>query len=542
MTTEDIASAILRFRDLNLPEGETISRHREIAQDSDSVWWGWWAQQNERIADEAMRLLETRVHEGINLLLFDSGGRRLYRARCVEIMWDRTAEPIATPDPGRTPDYYVGRKCRAWFRFEEIADEPLGSLAAWSYVHVPELFSDLGETFESFDSKQVSSADELFLQRRTLWFVRPFQEGDGIREIRLEGGVGPQDFTESFIESRSDTLIWLSDLHFATDDHHAFPLQPSPSGDRLPLADALIRELQVLRPDRPVAGLVITGDLTWRAEPEEFRLASDAIRRISSWAALDSNHLRVAVAPGNHDVRFSETPEDDRAPVTLAPTEAKAAFSQFYKDTFFRTPNEYLSSGRRFLMGRSVPVEIAVLNSSMLDQVPQRNVDADQPIVRFQGQGFVGDAQLEDAAKQMKWAEPRPGRVVRIAALHHHLVPVSYSEPAKLGGNYSVTLDSGRLMDWIVRHRVDVVLHGHQHEPFLARLSRPILEGPEVVGWHRFYIVGMGSSGVAGTLPPDVPNVFSLLQFSGSALDVRMYSLDATVRSQPLWHARLDLE
>jgi hypothetical protein len=57
-------------------------------------------------------------------------------------------------------------------------------------------------------------------------------------------------------------------------------------------------------------------------------------------------------------------------------------FEDFYENLFYMKPNEYISPGRRFLLGKAVPVEIVCLNSSYLTQHKDL----------FQGAWFPGKA------------------------------------------------------------------------------------------------------------------------------------------------------
>lgn len=38
----DFKTLILRFRDLDIAENETIKRHQSIIDEKDYVWWAWW--------------------------------------------------------------------------------------------------------------------------------------------------------------------------------------------------------------------------------------------------------------------------------------------------------------------------------------------------------------------------------------------------------------------------------------------------------------------------------------------------------------------
>lgn len=161
-------------------------------------------------------------------------------------------------------------------------------------------------------------------------------------------------------------------------------------------------------------------------------------------------------------------------------------------------------------MGAASPVDIVCLNTSLLGQVK----DA------FQGQGFVGDDQLRDAANEIEWDEKQGDhtpRAFRIVVIHHHLIPVIFREIPFVARASSVLYDAEALTRWIVKHRVDLVLHGHMHEPFLARLARRTSEGK----WHTFHVAAVGSAGVhADHLGDERYNTYAYLEFSRESVRI----------------------
>ncbi|WP_207788732.1 metallophosphoesterase family protein, partial [Enterobacter hormaechei] len=124
-----------------------------------------------------------------------------------------------------------------------------------------------------------------------------------------------------------------------------------------------------------------------------------------------------------------------------------------------RKPEEDLSQGRKFLLGGHKVVEVAALNSCVLQQVKDS----------FLGMGFIGEKQLSNVAESMGWMNKsgeyisKKRGVTRIAMLHHHLTSINEAEDAYLDSKYSVTLDAERLLRWVVKHKVDYILHGHMH-------------------------------------------------------------------------------
>jgi len=55
--------------------------------------------------------------------------------------------------------------------------------------------------------------------------------------------------------------------------------------------------------------------------------------------------------------------------------------------------------------------------------------------------------------------------LVRIAVLHHHLLPVSEDEEVK---EFESFTNLARLRAWLRRHQFQIVLHGHKHRPVLV--------------------------------------------------------------------------
>ena len=62
----------------------------------------------------------------------------------------------------------------------------------------------------------------------------------------------------------------------------------------------------------------------------------------------------------------------------------------------------------------------------------------------------------------------------KIAMLHHHLTSINEAEDAYLDSKYSVTLDAERLLRWVVKHKVDYILHGHMHRSSCITIKNTI--------------------------------------------------------------------
>jgi len=540
MPTE-ATSFVLRFRDLVTGTNETIALHEAIAKSEGEVWWGWWKKAGERSAIHAFKgIMGTGP---IPILLLDSGQGCLHRAKCKQVIAD--LDPRPSPDKLKTPDYYRSQTYFTWFQLAEFAQIPASDARAMvnglTYVQVDEFFADDRSPFRSFYGKRIYSIEEMIQQNRTVWFTRPAKVDDPSHEIELLNAehTRPHHFAPSYFSSPSRTLLWTSDLHFSKDPtQHAFPDQAGAQDVNLWLAlENALKDLKVER----LAGAVVSGDFTWRADSIEFQKARTLFfdRLISSYA-LDPR--QIAIVPGNHDIAFSDSPADKGTAVTHAALESEAGFRAFYEGLFRIAPNEFLSSGRRILIGGALPIDIVCLNSSLLQQHPAFSTDAKSSSPVFQGHGFLGTAQLQTAAEQFRWdTEPFSTlRPLRLAVLHHHVLPVAEAEAGIVGSNYSVVLDAERLSRWLVRHRIDIVLHGHQHQPFSAAITRAEVLDHDNDKTHTFRVLGMGSTGVAARHQGAIAkNTFGLLEFGADQIEVSYHSLHPSQASQKLFTLRV---
>jgi predicted MPP superfamily phosphohydrolase len=500
MPSADVTHLILRFRDLATAPGETLARHRAIRHRKGYVWWGWWNKFGEQVPTELFTRLSTAARQSaLDWHLFDSGQNRLHRIKCQDIVWDpQERQRIPSPEQDATPDYYKTQRYFAWFKLTELPDEVVNDniLQQFAYEEVTEFFESGHSQFLPFYGKRVDAPLELQQQNRTIWFLRLFKAGDRTGVVDFPTGRPTQAFSTDPLASHSRTILWLSDVHFG---QHSFPLQTDHNARDL--SQAIEYDLGKIG-ENSVGAAIISGDLTWENSAEEFGHARALCTGIRSWSALD--YRRMIVCPGNHDLAFTPTPAASGTPVTIAAPLARERYEAFYRELFNHSPNAFLSAGRRFLLGGAIPVDVVAVNSSLLEQAREA----------FQGQGFVGDAQLQHAVTAMGWDSiPLSApRAFRILVIHHHLIPVIFRPIAQVGYSTSVTFDAEAITRWIVEHRIDLVLHGHMHTPFIAGLSRPITGEHK---WHSFKVVGAGSSGVDVRHLTDQErfNTYGLLQF-----------------------------
>jgi len=401
---------ILRFRDLITQEGGTIEAHRALIQRYGYVWWGWWAMPEESIPRNTFAAFGDEINSRgeLTAYLLDSGLKRLYTVRISQIDYPQTNEPMPTPDPEKTPRYYIDNTCKAWFKILSIQDCKPVTLRELTYDDVKEFMND--PTSDAFEDKRIFSVDELLGRvHRTIFFVKQYEVGHKDYEVKLTSGRRPILFRTEPTFIGSSYIIHLSDLHFGK--------QSFPSNDNSPpaksLASLLISDLENFGRGPPAA-VIISGDLTWFGHDEEFQEAQKFILKLRSAFNLDLSY-QLVVVPGNHDIQWSPQSGDydPKRQVEYSTDIAQRNYKQFFAKVLEIAPNAYLSMGRRFVLSNYVSVDIIGLNSTRLESR------------HHAGFGFVGKDQIDDAFRQMKWVPGSAKTTYRVAVMHHHVVPVS---------------------------------------------------------------------------------------------------------------------
>lgn len=158
---------VLRFRDIERAEGQTILLHRECISEHGATWWGWLHRAYEDVPVETLRTLSPLGGERIDVCLYDTGQGKLYRARCDQIDCPNGFSELS-PEVQMTPSYYNGKEAPAWFRFvsiEEVDD-------SWILGRVCESMpSATSECSIDLVGAQVFKLSDLRRQEVTLWVI-----------------------------------------------------------------------------------------------------------------------------------------------------------------------------------------------------------------------------------------------------------------------------------------------------------------------------------------------------------------------------------
>lgn len=496
---------VLRFRDLDIAENETIKRHQNIIDDKGYVWWAWWKKGNEKTPQDEFGALNTRAdNTPIEVFLVDSGQRKLYKAMCSQIKANRNSK-IESPEKEATPDYYSSNTYHAWFKFTSIAECLEDELNNFAYVNVESVFSEGEVNYTCFDNKQIYSIKELIQQERTVWFVRDVKDTDTQNEIVLLNSeyVQPNNFSKKYYQSHGSTLLWLSDLHLSESEF---------SVDNNKTKKSLFEHIQYClnNAQDEIGGLLITGDITSFADKSGFEKATKLIDDLSRNYVFTNEN--IVVCPGNHDFKFhTNSLNEDEQPKPISKRYTKA-YSHFYNSIYNINPNEYFCCGKKILLSSGHVVEIVSLNSLYLQQYPN-----------FNGHGFISEKQLNFVESEMGWNNKKAKNTIRIVMMHHHYLPVCYTEAIDVKRASSVVYDADRLMNWMIKHDVKVLLHGHKHKSIVTQVMYPIDSSTHEISetkMKKISVIGMGGTGCKGA-----QNIFGTLNFDDNKLNLKIYQI-----------------
>ncbi len=195
------------------------------------------------------------------------------------------------------------------------------------------------------------------------------------------------------------TLLHISDLHFGP------PYLPV-------VGEAVLRLAPRLRPDV----VVVSGDLTQRAKPEQFAAARDYLKQLPD--------VPQVVVPGNHDIPLYRVVERLTDPL-----------GQYRRHISEQTDRVWKLDGA---------VLVALDSTSPFRAISNGRIHKDQL-------DFVAEA-LRDA----------PEGAARIVVAHHHFVPAPDYE------SDSTMPKAKRALNLFLELGVDLILGGHLHRAYIG--------------------------------------------------------------------------
>lgn len=266
-------------------------------------------------------------------------------------------------------------------------------------------------------------------------------------------------------DCESFEFIHISDLHFGRDtEKWCDRYDPDRIKNKYPheKMDLHLDLTKSLRSDTSVHSLsacVISGDLVDAGENKE--VYKDVFENLTAFSKewFGDATDRFVIIPGNHDVQWSVRSRSDKR----SADGYKMALASFYDkyDFLFKMYEEFgdfLWDIKLFIC-KNFKVLICGIDSTLVETSATRGI------------GYISNSQrekIESAIADLKLIDD--SECIKIAVIHHHVVPIL--KDITMEGEHkdrpSLTYDSRDFMRWLTKNNFSLVLHGHQHKPFIA--------------------------------------------------------------------------
>lgn len=312
--------------------------------------------------------------------------------------------------------------------------------------------------------------------------------------VSPDGGARSSQPSSKYVRLTSDYVVHLSDLHFGSD--HGFPLRKEVGKE--PVIARIKQDIEEACRGSP--GLVVvSGDLTSKGDANALQV--EGLNFLNALSVeLKVPKEAILVIPGNHDFRLMDYEPTDfshERPFNLMLREFYGSYD----------PNERF---RRFLFPSGQCAEFLLINSVRLRKKEEGNY------------GYVEWSLYESRLR----ASRKDDDVTRVAVLHHHLVSMPREELLDKDYPYagvSTTLDSGAVIEGLQAHGFRLALHGHQHVPGVAHISRAVINGGDAsIPRPDLAILSAGSAGAKSERLADVmrDNSYNLLKFTPGEIQI----------------------
>ncbi len=487
---------LLRYRDIT-PSINTIDEHNKVVEEKGRVLWGWWKKGSEQMPDPFLFEIaeEMRRNSSISkVFIINSGTYELYEAPLYKIYYDLGGAKDFPPNMELCPQYYSMERLPAWFELGEIkiVDNGLHELSQYVFSksnrNIPNSSSCLSES----EIGQIVRDVDFLEKNISLWFINKtedFVAQNDYYALNISNGVWP---------TKGKYILHLSDIHFG--DNHGFKNPLGGKQDlvaKQELCDVIFEDLMAQGiSNSDIAIIIISGDLTWQANPHEFSNALDILQKLKNYFGLSNK--QIIIVPGNHDIEWV----DENGNID---TNAELNYYNFYHSFYNVLPEKSFMRISKFEVDGKV-IGMIGLNSCRIESMPNA------------GFGYVGDEQL---GKIQNYLNDNKDIDIICTVCHHHILPVNYLEQISTNEKkISMMLDAELVIRTLIANRVNVILHGHQHQPYYSQIKRIIPEYINQFGKRMkldgtLTVVGGGSCGVKQEKINVIGrNTYNLLNFS----------------------------
>lgn len=197
--------------------------------------------------------------------------------------------------------------------------------------------------------------------------------------------------------------------------------------------------------------LVLPGDVTNRAHPEEVKLASEFINEAS--AALCIPPGRVIFVPGNHDVDWSVYDPKDNTGFRWTQRYDALKHPQYCFHQILASGKGDVFTHPHFLVWEFNDLLAVGYNSCSHDKpVPESGIH----------HGLADPAHMVELKTFLQGIDTSHSRL-RLFLVHHH--PIDFAGPQPGTPEFSLMTNAEQLLAIAHEFEFDILVHGHRHHP-----------------------------------------------------------------------------
>lgn len=271
--------------------------------------------------------------------------------------------------------------------------------------------------------------------------------------------------------------------------------------------------------------IIVSGDLVDHPIKENLESAKAELEKLATKTGAE-----LYVVPGNHDLFYYGN--DVKVPLPQG-KDVKLSRSQYFEE-IFNPPAEETASCEQVGFQKK-PVGIL---SKMFSMVSPAAATANPTIIKTQAKkplirelesapillalidsnasdfflglatGSISSSDLNRLDTELNSCDNQ--HLVRIAVLHHHVLPIAHSAGKVVGAEpFMVLQNAGDLLTILARHRFDLILHGHKHKAQFAKIDFV----PETSEGYPISVVSAGSASLLKKNEPRF-NSFNLIKIA----------------------------
>jgi UDP-2,3-diacylglucosamine pyrophosphatase LpxH len=194
--------------------------------------------------------------------------------------------------------------------------------------------------------------------------------------------------------------------------------------------------------------LILPGDVSHRAKPDEVQIASDFIGEACE--ALGVKTDDVLFVPGNHDVDWSVFDSPDTTGVRRAQRYVPIRSEQFRFNAIVARGTGCVFDAPHFTVWSTLDLLVVGYNSSHHDEPKKFH------------HGLIDISHIAEMRKALNKLPIANGQL-RLFLIHHHLL--QYDDPTPESPDSSIMVNAEQLQGFLREFRFDILIHGHRHLP-----------------------------------------------------------------------------